>query len=217
MVLHRPVDVGEVNAFAASARATVLVQRHAMIASDAIRERRLVLVMTGGADLLVRRVPRGLRFLDGSESPSRSLAGAIGRTSCADSAIGKHANAAETERNVAPCSNPAGSTAAFARGPERPVQGLPAFLNLHDPQIAIDHDPVTGLDQVERIAIEIRDARHAHDHGPERHLRGHLVEDERPGRGASQACRVVHRRPADDPLAPRKTSTLSLKLSPRSS
>src|SRR5688572_27065561 len=55
--------------------------------------------------------------------------------------------------------------------------GLAAFLNLDYAPIAIYDHPIAGLDQVQRIAVEIGHARHPHDHGSERDLRRHLVED----------------------------------------
>src|ERR1044071_4753167 len=36
--------------------------------------------------------------------------------------------------------------------------------DLDGPAIAVHHDPVARLDHIQRVAIELRDARHAHDH-----------------------------------------------------
>src|SRR5262245_15425624 len=76
-----------------------------------------------------------------------------------------------------------------------PTLSLGALDNLDDAAIAVDDDPVTGLDDVERIAIEIGDARHAHHHGTERNLRRHLVEDERLRCRSRKTRGVIHRRP----------------------
>src|SRR5262245_20892825 len=65
-----------------------------------------------------------------------------------------------------------------------------------DAAIAVDDDPVTGFDDVERIAIAVGDARHAHNHRAKRNLRRHLVEHQGSRRRSGQPRRVVHRRPA---------------------
>src|SRR5215470_4496325 len=62
-----------------------------------------------------------------------------------------------------------------------------AFRNLDGACVAVDDHPVASLDYVERIAIEIGDARHAHDDCAERDLRGHLVENQRLRRRAGEA------------------------------
>ncbi len=72
-VLDRLVDVGEVERLRRVCAGDLLVERHAMIASDAIGERRLVLVMAGCADLLVGAVPRRLRLLDRHKRARRRI------------------------------------------------------------------------------------------------------------------------------------------------
>src|SRR5262245_38887242 len=81
------------------------------------------------------------------------------------------------------------------RGDVEATSALRFLDDFDDAAVGIDGDPITRLDDLERILIEIGDARYPHDDGAERDLRRHLVEDERLGCGSGQSGRVIHRRP----------------------
>ena len=79
-------------------------------------------------------------------------------------------------------------------------RSLSRLDDLDQTAIPVDDHPISGLNDVERIPIEVRHARHAHDDCPERDLRGHLVEHERLRCGAGKPRGVIHRRPPRRPF-----------------
>lgn len=65
-----------------------------------------------------------------------------------------------------------------------------------DPALGIDLDPVTGLDDLQRIPIEISHGGSVSDDRAERDLGRHLVEEHGSRRGSRQARDVELTRPS---------------------
>ena len=74
-----------------------------------------------------------------------------------------------------------------------------------DPAVAVHSDPVAGLDDRQRVLIELRDGRHAHDHRAERDLGRHLIEDQRLRGGARESREVEGSGPAGGAFGARET------------
>src|SRR5688572_12787434 len=82
--------------------------------------------------------------------------------------------------SISPSSSSASRTTSIGEIENQVLRGSRSLLgDLDNACVAIDDNPIAGLDDLQRILIKIRHARYAHDDGAERHLRRHLVEHQR--------------------------------------
>ena len=120
----------------------------------------------------------------------------------------QHGRRDDTQTN--PChlapSSPVVPRAGFSAARAVARAGSRRFLgDLHDAAVGIDLDPVAGLDDVERIAVEISDGGHPHHHRAERDLGGGPVVENGLRGCTSEPRQMKILRPARRALRARET------------